>query len=73
MLTRNSSAQPKGPAPQSATRSTNGAQSPTSPASSGEKSVIGSDLRILGQGLKIVCRGVLQVDGEVEGECKAPS
>ena len=69
MLTRNSPAQPKGLAPQSSnSRSTNGAQPPTSPASSGEKSVIGNDLRILGQGLKIVCRGVLQVDGEVEGD-----
>ena len=39
-----------------------------SAASSGEKSVIGNDLRILGQGLKIVGRGVLQVDGEIEGD-----
>lgn len=33
-----------------------------------EVSVIGRDLTILGQGLKIVCGGVLQVDGEVDGD-----
>jgi cytoskeletal protein CcmA (bactofilin family) len=33
-----------------------------------EKSVIGNDLRIMGQGLKIIGRGVLQVDGEIEGD-----
>src|SRR5262245_54641694 len=33
-----------------------------------EVSVIGRDLTILGHGLKIVCGGMLQVDGEVEGD-----
>jgi cytoskeletal protein CcmA (bactofilin family) len=32
------------------------------------KSVIGNDLRIIGQSLRIISRGTLQVDGEVEGD-----
>jgi cytoskeletal protein CcmA (bactofilin family) len=32
------------------------------------KSIISNDLRIIGQGLKIISRGTLQVDGEVEGD-----
>jgi cytoskeletal protein CcmA (bactofilin family) len=32
------------------------------------KSVIGNDLTILGQGLKIISQGTLQVDGDVEGD-----
>jgi cytoskeletal protein CcmA (bactofilin family) len=32
------------------------------------KSVISNDLRIIGQSLKIISRGTLQVDGEVEGD-----
>ena len=39
--------------------------------SSGEKSVIGNDLKIIGQGLKIISRGMLQVDGEIEGDVQA--
>jgi len=31
-------------------------------------SVIGRDLTIIGSGLKIVSRGILQVDGEVQGD-----
>jgi len=34
------------------------------PPSSGEKSVIGNDLKIIGRGLKIIGRGTLQVDGD---------
>jgi cytoskeletal protein CcmA (bactofilin family) len=49
----------------------NGAQSPVSVASTGEKSVIGNDLKIIGQGLKIIGRGTLQVDGEIEGDVQA--
>jgi cytoskeletal protein CcmA (bactofilin family) len=30
--------------------------------------VISNDLRIIGQGLKIISQGTLQVDGEVEGD-----
>jgi cytoskeletal protein CcmA (bactofilin family) len=41
--------------------------SSTAPQST-EKSVIGNDLRIMGDGLKIIGRGVLQVDGEIEGD-----
>jgi cytoskeletal protein CcmA (bactofilin family) len=36
--------------------------------SEGGKSIISNDLKIIGQGLKIISRGVLQVDGEVEGD-----
>src|SRR5262245_65710626 len=32
------------------------------------KSVISNDLKIIGQGLKIITRGTLQVDGEVAGD-----
>src|SRR5262245_61871813 len=32
------------------------------------KSVISNDLKIIGQGLKIISRGTLQVDGEIEGD-----
>jgi cytoskeletal protein CcmA (bactofilin family) len=44
---------------------------PTRPSSIGAaagKSVISNDLRIIGQSLKIISRGTLQVDGEVEGD-----
>ena len=40
-------------------------------ASPAAKSVIANDLRIIGQGLKIVGRGVLQVDGHVDGDIEA--
>lgn len=32
------------------------------------RSIIGSDLTIMGQGLKIVSKGTLQVDGRIEGD-----
>src|SRR5262245_24757161 len=32
------------------------------------KSVIGNDLRITGQGLKIISKGILQVDGDLESD-----
>jgi cytoskeletal protein CcmA (bactofilin family) len=38
------------------------------PPSEPGKSVISNDLRIIGQGLRIISRGTLQVDGDVEGE-----
>src|SRR5262249_25758207 len=41
------------------------------PPSSGEKSVIGNDLKIVGQGLRIIGRGTLQVDGDIEGDVQA--
>jgi len=61
MFTRNSSVEPK---TQQRTPS-------ISPPSSGEKSVIGNDLKIIGQGLKIIGRGTLQVDGDIEGDVQA--
>ena len=67
MFTRSSSAEPK----MLELRSTNGSGANSAlfgaPASAtGEKSVIGNDLKISGQGLKIIGRGVLQIDGEIE-------
>jgi cytoskeletal protein CcmA (bactofilin family) len=49
----------------------NGAERSITAPSSGEKSVIGNDLKIIGQGLKIISRGILQVDGEIEGDVQA--
>jgi cytoskeletal protein CcmA (bactofilin family) len=68
MFTRNPSAGPRVPAPRTTGPRANGAQPAFSAPSSGEKSVIGNDLRIIGQGLKIIGRGLLQVDGEIEGD-----
>jgi cytoskeletal protein CcmA (bactofilin family) len=49
-----------------------GPSRPTQHSSTGStepgKSVIGNDLRITGQGLKIISRGVLQVDGDLESD-----
>jgi cytoskeletal protein CcmA (bactofilin family) len=73
MFMRSASAEPKGPEPRNPrlNGSSNAAQYQLSAPSSGEKSVIGNDLKIIGQGLKIIGRGVLQVDGEVEGDVQA--
>src|SRR5215831_2277323 len=62
MFTRNASVEPK--TQPLAKRS-------LTPPSSGEKSVIGNDLKIIGQGLKIIGRGTLQVDGDIEGDVQA--
>jgi cytoskeletal protein CcmA (bactofilin family) len=68
MFTRSPTAEPR-LAPRAAnTNGANGSQHRTSQVSSGEKSVIGNDLKIIGQGLKIISRGILQVDGEIEGD-----
>ena len=71
MFTRTSSTEPqpleRRPTNQSRT---SGVQYRTGSSESG-KSVIGNDLRILGQGLKIISQGVLQVDGEIEGDVRA--
>jgi cytoskeletal protein CcmA (bactofilin family) len=69
MFTRGSPAEPKPLEPRT-TRTTDAQRSITVP-SSGEKSVIGNDLKIIGQGLKIISRGMLQVDGEIEGDVQA--
>ncbi len=72
MFTRSPAAGPKTieghtPRPNGA----NGAHPPLSAPSTGDKSVIGNDLKIIGQGLKIIGRGLLQVDGEIEGDVQA--
>jgi cytoskeletal protein CcmA (bactofilin family) len=72
MFTRSPAAEPRaperGPARQNGAH---GAQPFTRAPSTGEKSVIGNDLKIIGQGLKIIGRGLLQVDGEIEGDVQA--
>src|SRR6516162_2641282 len=69
MFTRNPSGEQKAPEPRTTRPAgVNGAQPSISAPSSGEKSVIGNDLKIIGQGLKIISRGILQVDGEIEGD-----
>ena len=71
MFTRNSDrdAPPGAPAspatPSPATAST---KPPSVNGGSVSSSVIGRDLTIIGSGLKIVSRGLLQVDGEVQGD-----
>src|SRR5262249_2127810 len=71
MFSRNSSAEPVPLDPFKA-NSKAGPSSPPQPrrpeSSEAGKSVISNDLKIIGQGLKIISRGTLQVDGEVEGD-----
>ena len=68
MFTRTPLAQPKQLELQKAgSAAESGLFSNSDPATT-EKSVIGNDLKITGQGLKIIGRGVLQVDGEIEGD-----
>jgi len=72
MFTRSSSAEPKTLEPRTArSATTNDAQPSFSAPSTGEKSIIGNDLKIIGHGLKIFGRGLLQVDGEIEGDVHA--
>ena len=72
MFTRSSSAEPRALEPRKSRPSAgNGAQYQFNAPSSGEKSVIGNDLKIIGQGLKIISRGIIQVDGEIEGDVQA--
>ena len=66
MFTRSSSAEPRALEPRTAhANGLNGTPARLKPVATGEKSVIGNDLKIIGQGLKIIGRGVLQVDGEI--------
>ena len=65
MFTRSSSVEPKKPP------HVPNVQQSLTPPSSGEKSVIGNDLTIIGQGLRIISRGMLQVDGDIEGDVQA--
>ena len=71
MFTRSSSVEPKTQPRAASTNGANSLQRSISPPSSGEKSVIGNDLKIIGQGLKIIGRGSLQVDGDIEGDVQA--
>jgi len=68
MFTRSPTVEPKAiDAAQVSKRHATVAQSGLSAPSSGEKSVIGNDLKIIGQGLKINRARTWQVDGEIEG------
>src|SRR6476620_2401837 len=71
MFTRNSSVEPKPIERGTRPNGSHGVHPALSAPSTGEKSVIGNDLKIVGQGLKIIGRGTLQVDGEVEGDVQA--
>jgi cytoskeletal protein CcmA (bactofilin family) len=72
MFTRSSSVEPKTLDSRTTRPSVaNGTQRSITAPSSGERSVIGNDLKIIGQGLKIISRGILQVDGEIEGDVQA--
>src|SRR5215470_6949020 len=62
MFTRSASVEPKTQSP---------ARRSLTPPSSGEKSIIGNDLKIIGEGLRIIGRGTLQVDGDIEGDVQA--
>ena len=61
MLTRNSSAKPNKPEPR-----TNGFQPHGRAPDNSANSVISIDLKIVGNGLKIISKGVLQIEGDVQ-------
>jgi cytoskeletal protein CcmA (bactofilin family) len=70
MFTRNSAADPMPLEPLESSAGTRRTNPPSAHPRSTEagKSVISNDLRIIGQSLRIISRGTLQVDGEVEGD-----
>jgi cytoskeletal protein CcmA (bactofilin family) len=70
VLTRNSTSDFMPPEPFKPGSSTSPNRPPSASAQSRDagKSVISNDLRIIGQSLRIISRGTLQVDGEVEGD-----
>jgi cytoskeletal protein CcmA (bactofilin family) len=70
MFTRNSTADPVPLEPIEPGAGTGLTKPPLAHSRSTEdgKSVISNDLRIIGQSLRIISRGTLQVDGEVEGD-----
>jgi cytoskeletal protein CcmA (bactofilin family) len=70
MFTRNSDreAPPGIPTTMTPSSAANPAKPPPVNGGAVSNSVIGRDLTIIGSGLKIVSRGVLQVDGEVQGD-----
>jgi cytoskeletal protein CcmA (bactofilin family) len=69
MFTRSSASEPKALEPIGNNLGLNVQRRPamTDPSA---KSVISNDLKIIGQGLKIISQGTLQVDGEVEGDVR---
>jgi cytoskeletal protein CcmA (bactofilin family) len=70
MLTRNSAPDLMPLDPAKPGSRTPASKPPSTPPPSIEagKSVISKDLKIIGQSLRIISRGTLQVDGEVEGD-----
>ena len=70
MLTRNSASDfmPSEPSKPGSSTSPNRPPSASPQSRDAGKSVISNDLRIIGQSLRIISRGTLQVDGEVEGD-----
>jgi cytoskeletal protein CcmA (bactofilin family) len=70
MFTRNSTTDPMPLEPLESGAAAKLARPLSAPSRSAEagKSVISNDLRIIGQSLRIISRGTLQVDGEVEGD-----
>jgi cytoskeletal protein CcmA (bactofilin family) len=69
MFTRSSAPEPKPLEPTTSNLSLNVQRRPPITDAS-TKSVISNDLKIIGQGLKIISQGTLQVDGEVEGDVR---
>jgi cytoskeletal protein CcmA (bactofilin family) len=69
MFTRSSATEPKPLEPTINALGLNVQRRPPTPDPS-TKSVISNDLKIIGQGLKIISQGTLQVDGEVEGDVR---
>jgi cytoskeletal protein CcmA (bactofilin family) len=72
MFTRNASVEPKALDPRKGNpnRALNVAPRPNGQLLTGEKSVIGNDLRIIGERLQIITQGALQVDGEIKGDVR---
>jgi cytoskeletal protein CcmA (bactofilin family) len=69
MFTRSSAPEPKALEPMNNNLGLNVQRRPPVTDMS-TKSVISNDLKIIGQGLKIISQGTLQVDGEVEGDVR---
>ena len=69
MFTRSSAPEPKPLEPTTTNLGLNVQRRPPMTDAS-TKSVISNDLKIIGQGLKIISQGTLQVDGEVEGDVR---
>src|SRR5262245_8619929 len=60
--------EPLKPAPAAGQNAGHRPAQPRSGSPEAGKSVISNDLKIIGQGLRIISRGTRQVDGEVEGD-----